>query len=664
MRKPKVISIFKSVLFTLFFCFIVGNTTALAEVRLAKLFSDHVVLQRQKPIPVWGWANPNESVNVSLGSQNKTAIADANGKFSVEFAPMEATGEPLELKAAAKSGNATVNDVLVGEVWLCSGQSNMEWSVKQADNFASEKKDANYPQIRHFFVEHNVEIEEQKDLKSGEWKIASTETVGDFTAVGFFFAREVYQKLKIPVGLVHSSWGGSQIEGWISKDGMLASDELKNYGRNLPKNWAEADAILERNVKKATLGDANINPTLADEKKYTEANYDYSKWIANNPIGQWDWKGIWAWRGNGFMAKTVEIPSNFVAQETTLGLAEGNSYNEIYINGKQIFAGILKGKREIKIPNNIWKSGANSLVIKMNKNIEPEWFGVGLMGSGEDVYVKTKDEKIPLADNNWRLMPSFAEPHKYAHSSNNVGTLIYNGMIAPITPFAMRGVLWYQGETNAGRSYQYRKTFPLMINDWRKKWNDDFYFYFVQLSSYGANQSSNDGSGWAELREAQTMTLGLPKTGMAVTTDIGNANDIHPTNKQDVGKRLAANALKQTYGLEMPFSSPIYDKVSFENNKAIVSFKFVGGGLMVKDKFAYVRGFEIAGADKKFYYAKAEIEGEKVVVYNSNVKNPVAVRYAWSDAPTDANLYNSAGFPASPFRTDDWQGVTVNNKFQ
>ena len=664
MRKPKIISIFKSVLFTLFFCFIVGNTTALAEVRLAKLFSDHVVLQRQKPIPVWGWANPNESVNVSLGSQNKTAIADANGKFSVEFAPMEATGEPLELKAAAKSGNATVNDVLVGEVWLCSGQSNMEWSVKQADNFASEKKDANYPQIRHFFVEHNVEIEEQKDLKSGEWKIASTETVGDFTAVGFFFAREVYQKLKIPVGLVHSSWGGSQIEGWISKDGMLASDELKNYGRNLPKNWAEADAILERNVKKATLGDANINPTLADEKKYTEANYDYSKWIANNPIGQWDWKGIWAWRGNGFMAKTVEIPSNFVAQETTLGLAEGNSYNEIYINGKQIFAGILKGKREIKIPNNIWKSGANSLVIKMNKNIEPEWFGVGLMGSGEDVYVKTKDEKIPLADNNWRLMPSFAEPHKYAHSSNNVGTLIYNGMIAPITPFAMRGVLWYQGETNAGRSYQYRKTFPLMINDWRKKWNDDFYFYFVQLSSYGANQSSNDGSGWAELREAQTMTLGLPKTGMAVTTDIGNANDIHPTNKQDVGKRLAANALKQTYGLEMPFSSPIYDKVSFENNKAIVSFKFVGGGLMVKDKFAYVRGFEIAGADKKFYYAKAEIEGEKVVVYNSNVKNPVAVRYAWSDAPTDANLYNSAGFPASPFRTDDWQGVTVNNKFQ
>mgnify|MGYP002384047242 CR=1 FL=1 len=236
-------------------------------------------------------------------------------------------------------------------------------------------------------------------------------------------------------------------------------------------------------------------------------------------------------------------------------------------------------------------------------------------------------------------------------------------MIAPILPFAMRGVLWYQGETNAGRSFQYRKTFPLLIEDWRKKWNDDFYFYFVQLSSYGRNQSSNEGSGWAELREAQTMTLSLPKTGMAVTTDIGNPNDIHPTNKQDVGWRLAANALKQIYGQDIPFSSPLYDSVKFENGKAIVSFKYAYNGLTAKDKFGYVRGFEIAGNDKVFYYAEAKIEGEKVVVSSPKVPNPVAVRYAWADAPIDANLYNSAGFPVSPFRTDDWKGITVGNKF-
>lgn len=655
----------KSVFAALFFCFLTsGGSTVFGQVKLARLFSDHVVLQRQKPILVWGRANANEVVNVSLGNQNKSAAADSDGKWTVVFAPMEASGEPLELKAAAKSGIAAAKDVLIGEVWLCSGQSNMEFTVKQANNFAAEKKDADYPQIRQFYVEHDVEITPQNDLKTGDWKMSSQDSVGDFTAVGFFFARDVYKNLKVPIGLIHSSWGGSQIEGWISKEGMMSSDELKDYAENLPKNWAEADAMLERNVKKVTLGDANINPTPAEEKKYLAANYDFSKWHSGSPMWQWDWQGIWAWRGNGVMAKRVDVPANFVAQETTLGLAESYSYNEIYINGKMIFAGITKGKREIIVPKNIWKTGENNLVVKMNKTIEPEWFGLGLMGSADDVYIKSGDEKIPLADNNWHLMPSFAEPHEYAHSSNNVGTLIYNGMIAPLVPFSMRGVLWYQGETNAGRAFQYRQTFPLMINDWRKKWNDDFYFDFVQLSSYGANQSSNDGSNWAELREAQTLALSLPKTGMAVTTDIGNANDIHPTDKQDVGFRLAANALKQIYGQDISYSSPMFEAVKFENGKAVVSFKFTDGGLTAKDKFGYVKGFEIAAADKKFYYAQAAIEGDKVIVYNDKVKNPVAVRYAWSDAPTDANLYDSAGFPASPFRTDDWRGITVGSKFQ
>ncbi len=655
---------FKRVFAALFFClFFTSFSNAFAGVKLSLLFSDHVVLQRQKPIPIWGTAEPNETVNISLAEQTRTVRSDATGKWATAFEPMEAGG-PYTIKVATKSENLTVNDVLIGEVWLCSGQSNMEWTVKQSDNFAAEKKNADFPQIRHFFVEHNVEIEPQTDLKSGEWKVSSVDTVGDFTAVGFFFAREIYQKLKIPVGLVHSSWGGSQIEGWISKEGMASSDELRDYAHNLPNNWQEADAMLEKRVKKVTLGDENANPTLADERKYLDLNYDFSKWHSGSPMWQWDWQGIWAWRGNGFMARKVEIPQNFIAQETTLGLAESYSFNEIYVNGRQIFAGILKGKREIIVPKNTWQSGDNRIVVKMNKTIEPEWFGLGLMGSADDVFVAGKNEKIPLGKDSWKLMPSFAEKHGYAHSSNNVGTAIYNGMIAPLVPFAMRGVLWYQGETNAGRSYQYRKTFRLMIEDWRKKWGDDFYFYFAQLSSYGANQSSNEGSGWAELREAQTMTLKLPRTGMAVITDIGNATDVHPTNKQDVAKRLAANALKQTYAQDIQHSSPMYDSVKFENGKAIVSFKFAYDGLTAKDKFGYLKGFEIAGADKVFYYAKAEIAGDSVMVFSEKVKNPVSVRYAWSDAPIDANLFNSQGFPASPFRTDEWQGVTVGSKFQ
>ena len=264
-KKLKIIFDLKSVFAALFFCFILGSSTVFAEVKLARLFSDHVVLQRQKLIPVWGWANPNESVSVAFNGQIKTANADSSGKWTVVFAPMEAGG-PFEINAKAKSGNASVKDVLVGEVWLCSGQSNMEWTVKQSDNFSGEKKDADYPQIRQFYVEHVVETAPQKDLKSGDWKASSPETVGDFTAVGFFFARDVYKKLKIPIGLVHSSWGGSQVESWISKDAMLGSDELKSYAEKLPTDWAGFDALLERNVKKATLGNADANPTIDDEK--------------------------------------------------------------------------------------------------------------------------------------------------------------------------------------------------------------------------------------------------------------------------------------------------------------------------------------------------------------------------------------------------------------
>ncbi len=655
----------KSAPAALFFCLsLLAVSSARAEIRLARIFSDGVVLQRQKPVPVWGWANPGAKFNVSFAGQTKPATADPSGKWTVSFAPMEAGG-PFELKISGDGENLTVKDVLVGEVWLCSGQSNMEWTVKQADNFAREKLDADYPQIRHFYVEHKVEIEPQKDLKSGDWKKASPETVGDFTAIGFFFARELYKKLKVPVGLVHSSWGGSQIEGWISREGMVSSDVLGDYGRNLPRTWAGADELLERNLKRITLGDANRQPTLEDEKEYTKPGYDFSRWhTGGNPVGQWDWKGVWAFRGNGFMARQFEIPERFAGQGIAVGLAEYHGFIEVYINGRMQYSGTATGgKMLFHLLPEFLKPGENRLVVKMNKAVEPEWYGLGLQGSADDVYLAMGTEKIPLADG-WKLMPSFAEPHQYAHSSNNVGTAIYNGMIAPLVPFAMRGALWYQGETNAGRSFQYRKTFPLLINDWRRKWNDDFYFYFVQLSSFGANQSSNAGSGWAELREAQAMTLSLPKTGMAVTIDIGNANDIHPTNKQDVGRRLAANALKLTYGLDVPYSSPLYDSVKFENGRAIVAFKFVYDGLTVKDRYGYVRGFEIAGSDRKFFYAKAEISGDKVIVSSEKVKNPVAVRYAWSDAPVDVNLYNSAGFPVAPFRTDDWQGVTVGNKFQ
>jgi sialate O-acetylesterase len=639
------------------------QTTVFGQVKLARIFSDHVVLQQQKPVPVWGWAKAGEKVKVTLAGQTVNTKADDSGKWLVKFTPLEAGG-PHILNVTAKSGNASVQDILIGEVWLCSGQSNIEWPVSSANNFETERQNADFPQIRHFRVEHEVTLKPVDDLKSGDWKIASSETVGDFTAIGFFFARELYQKLNVPIGILHSSWGGSQIEGWISKEAMLADEELKTYAQNLPETWEAADAMMDSKLRKQLFKNASFTPTPEDEKVYVSGNANLSDWQqAADPIGQWDWKGLMGFRGKGFMAKEVMISADYVAKETVLSLSENDSPNEIYINGKQIYQGTQKGIRKINIAANSWKEGKNQLVIKLGNMVNTSWFGPGLSGSANDLYIEYNKRRISLASD-WKLMPSFAEKHEYAHLMNNVGTTIYNAMIVPLIPFAIRGTLWYQGETNAGRSFQYCRTFPLLINDWRKLWNDDFSFYWVQLSSFGSDNDSNTGSGWAELREAQNMTLSLPKTGMAVTTDVGNPNNIHPTNKQDVAHRLAANALKLDYGMNISYASPIFDHAEFKNGKAEVFFKNAENGLMVKDRYGYLKGFEIAGEDKVFYYAKAEVSGKNVTVSHPKVPNPVAVRYAWSDAPAEVNLYNTDGFPASSFRSDSWPGITVDKKFE
>jgi sialate O-acetylesterase len=643
-----------------------SGTSSFAQVKLARLFSDHVVLQRQKPIPVWGWAAPMEKVTISLAAQILHTTADSSGKWIVRFAPLEAGG-PYQMAATANSSKVVIDDILIGEVWLCSGQSNMEFKVQQADHFQAEKKNADFPNIRHFQVDHEVTMEEQKDLKNGAWVIASAETVGNFTAIGFFFARELYQKLNVPIGILHSSWGGSQVEGWISKEGMLSDKELNGYARNLPKNWEEADARLDAKLRKQLFKDPQVNPSASEEAKYIQTGYDFSKWVkAESPIGQWDWKNIWAFRGNGYMAKTITIPADVASQKTILALAENDSPNSIFINGKLINEGIIKGVRKIEVPENTWKSGENQLVIKFGNMVSTPWYGLGLMGSADDLYVAAGPQKISIAQD-WFLMPSFADKHEYMHSSNNVGTTIYNAMIAPLVPFALRGNLWYQGESNTGRAFQYRQSFPLLIQDWRNKWGvngkpGNESFYFVQLSSFGPSQDSNKGSGWAELREAQTMTLKEPKTAMAVTIDVGNAEDIHPTNKQDVAHRLATHALKLDYGQNIEYSSPLYESVTFREGKAVVRFKHTAKKLIAKN--GVLQGFEIAGEDKIFYPAKAEISGKKVIVYHPKGLKPVSVHYAWSDAPVEANLYNAAGFPASPFRTDNWPGITAEKKFE
>jgi sialate O-acetylesterase len=634
---------------------------AKAQLRVARIFDDHAVLQRQKPIPVWGWATADESVKLTFAGQEKNAIADKNGYWKVTFDALEAGG-PYELVVKSKTQTKTFKDVLVGEVWICSGQSNMEWTIDNCDNAAATIRTAKHPKIRHFKVPNDLALQPEQDIKESKWVVCSPKTVGNFTGVGYFFALDLLDSLDIPVGLINSSWGGSQVESWISKEAMSTSPVLRDYAQAFPRTWAEGDAMQEAKLKKHSLGNSTLTRTKEEENAYTQANYDFSAWPNYGIPGSMDWQGFWAFRGKAFMGRVFDIPEEWVNETTTLSLGENDSEMMMFVNGNLIYKGSTHGKINIDIQAGTWKVGRNQLMVTFGVIKNPEWFGMGFMGNEKDFYLEIKGDRMPLADDKWRCMASFSEKYSFIPLQNNVGTSLYNAMIHPLHPLAFRGALWYQGETNAERAHEYRQTFPLMIQDWRNKWGEDFPFYFVQLTSYGKEKTANEGSHWAELREAQTQTLALPNTGMAVITDIGNPNDIHPTNKKGVGHRLALQVLNAVYKKPIFGYSPLYLASEIMTDKVIIRFRNTGKGLIAKDKFGYLRGFEIAGADQKFQYAKAEIIDNQVVVYAPKGMIPAAVRYGWSDA-VDINLFNVDGFPASPFRTDNWKGITEGNKY-
>jgi len=369
-----------------------------------------------------------------------------------------------------------------------------------------------------------------------------------------------------------------------------------------------------------------------------------------------------AYRGEGYMAREIVLDSIQAATPSMLALGLNDPRFTWYINGKQI-SKTTDSNVIISLPANTWRTGRNILLVVIGSEPVPDWWGVGIAGGNDQLYIDFDGAKISLADDKWKMLPRLDKPHHYTQWMNSEGAIIYNAMIHPIIPVSIRGALWYQGEANTDHAFEYGKTFPLMIESWRKEWNDEFPFLFVQLASFGSNESSNAGNKWAELREAQTKTLRLPHTGMSVTTDIGDPKDIHPKNKQEVGRRLAAIALNKVYGLSQTCAGPVYDSVSFSNGKAVLFFNSIGKGLMSTDRYGYLRGFEMAGADRKFYFARAFIQGNHVMVSADSVSNPAAVRYGWSNAPEDINLYNADGFPASPFRTDNWPGVTDSAGF-
>ncbi len=637
--------------------------TGNCQIKLPGFFGDHMVIQRSQPIPIWGWASANEKVTINFNRQQKQTIADNTGKWRVNLEP-EPAGGPFDLDIQGKN-NIVIHDVLIGEVWLCSGQSNMEFQLKSVKDADSEIGAAGYPEIRQIKIPLTVSNLAKDDIPTANWIVCSSKTAGDFTAVGYFFARELVKRLHVPVGLINSTWGGTMIESWISHEAFENSTAFKSmvasiHGRDIGPVIKERQLKLENQIKTI---EKNIHDTIP-ESEWKNPSYNSSDWPAISVSSIWENQplGLSGLDGVVWYRKEFNLDSGVAGNSLILSLGKIDDNDETYVNG--VWVGSTKNweeKRMYHVPASVLKTGKNIIAVR----VEDTGGGGGFYQDSLSINLKTENGIVPLGDN-WHFRIAKIAGNGGGIGPNDYPSLLFNAMINPLIPYGIRGVLWYQGEANTSRAYQYRLAFPLMITDWRQHWHQgNFPFYFVQLASFNAeNGNSEKGSSWAELREAQSYALNLKATGMSVTDDIGEPSDIHPKNKKDVGLRLSAIALNNIYDKPMEYSGPVYESMNIEGNKVVISFTHTGSGLMVKDKYGYIRGFEIAGSDQRFHYAKAYLENNKVVIYASEVTAPVSVRYAWSDDNSDANLYNFEDFPAVPFRTDQWKGITEGKEYE
>lgn len=640
------------------FLFICSQLMLMGQVKLPLLFSDNMVLQRNKTIPVWGWASANELVTVHFNQQTKKVVADKTGNWKVDLEP-EKAGGPFELTITGKN-TISIKEVLVGEVWICSGQSNMEFQMYKNRDAEKEMKDANYPMIRHFGVAQDLSGQPKTNLKAGQWAVSNKENIKDFTAVGFFFAKKLYAELKVPIGIINTSWGGTCVETWTSREAFKNSPEFQSMIADVPE--VDMDVVFQsykkgllENIKKVQ----GFEVSIENENQFKELTFDDVKWPEIKVPSLWENQQIGNIDGVVWMRKTIVLTADQAKKEAVLHLSKIDDEDITYVNGTQVGTNtIWEAQRVYNIPAGVLKEGKNVIAVR----IADYSGGGGIYGEAADLKLAFKTDSVPL-EGLWKFN---VVQVKIEISPNTYPSLLYNAMINPLIPYAFQGVLWYQGEANVTRADQYKKAFPLMITDWRKQWKQgDFPFYFVQLSTFDEFKgNSKMGSPWAELREAQSQTLSLPNTGMAVTTDIGNAKDIHPTNKKDVGLRLAAIALNTVYEKKRVFSGPVFKSQQIVANQILVSFDANGTRLVTSDKTEKVKGFEIAGADKVFYAAKAILKNNMVIVSSENVPTPVAVRYGWADDDSEINLFNSENFPASPFRTDNWELTTAQTKYQ
>lgn len=632
-----------------------------AKLAMPVLFSDNMVFQQQAEAPVWGTSKANKKIKVKTGWDNKVyeTIADKTGKWSLKIQTPIAGG-PYDLIVSGDE-TLTFSNVMIGEVWICSGQSNMEMPLagwgKIAD-YENEIAVANHPNIRLFQVEKTTTLSPVTSLKvmGNSWLVCSPKTIPEFSATAYFFAKNLSERLNgIPIGLIHTSWGGTPAEAWTSEKSLDLLPDFKDYLAELkkvPTDLVEQKKYIENQQKewKAQLISKDkgyLNGTVA----WATTEYNDADWQTMFVSQSWEEQTLKDFDGVVWLRKTIDLPIEFSGKDLVLNLGTVDDNEITFFNGQQV--GSTEGydrNRNYTIPGKLVKAGRNVITVR----VFDSGGGGGFYGDSKNVFIALGENKMNLSGN-WKYsiglnMKDIIIPKIMANQV--MPTTLFNAMINPLVPFAIKGAIWYQGEANVDRAEQYQRLFPLMIHDWRKQWNADFPFYFVQLANYLKRDDMPQSSPWAELREAQQQALSLTNTGMATAIDIGNEDDIHPKNKQDVGKRLALLAAANTYCQNVVSCGPVYDSFKIDGAKIIINFNSIDGGLKSKDGKT-LTGFAIAGVDQKFHRANAEIDGDKVIVSCPAVEFPVAVRYAWANNP-DCNLYNTENLPASPFRTDDW----------
>ncbi len=637
------------------------TTLVLANVQLPKLISSYMVIQRNADVAIWGTADAGEEITVNFNGQTVRTKANTEGKWKLVLKKMEAGG-PYAMTIQGKN-TIELHNILIGDVWVCSGQSNMEMSIKQSNNAEEEIKAANYDNIRLFTVPRTISATPKSAISEGSWLTCSSENVADFSAVAYFFARRLQKDVNVPIGLVHSSWGGTGVETWTSTEGLSGQEGFAKGLANLNDFDPEEEATKRKKQLLAITGplpekDLGMN---GEEATWANSDQDFSEWKTMELPQHWERAGLIDLNGILWFQTDFILDKDEADSPLIINLGRIDDSDDTYINGKRVGGMVEKYDvtRVYSVETGIAHSGKNVLVVR----VEDIYAGGGFKSTEEEFFIKTSKRRISLSGTwKYKIGKGIIETRS-GGNPNAMPTLLFNGMISPLLPMTIKGITWYQGEHNAGRAYEYRKLFPNMIQDWRSHFNQgNLPFLFVQLANFRQAKKHPDESDWAELREAQSMTLdNTANTGMAVIIDIGDADDIHPKNKQDVGGRLAMSALKKVYGKEV-YMSPRFDTMKIDGNLARITFKETGKGLMVKNKNSSVQGFSIAGADKKFHWAKAYIvENNTVVISCDEVSTPVAVRYGWADNPADVNLYNSEGLPADPFRTDDWPGLTINS---